>query len=322
MVNEIHLSRTSDNTPIAASNLSISFDCDSWLHAFTATIPESSRDAVMPDPSPVELYVYVNGSEFRFLVEKVVRNRQFSQKTVTISGRSIACELDAPYAFAGQNSNTIDMTAQQLIDASLTNTGYSQVWNVTDWLVPANNFSLYGTPADVANNVAESIGAVLSAGWYDKELRMSPRYPVKPWDWATATPDYVIPAAVTQTESLEWIEKPDYNTVFVSGVQDGVLGHVKRTGSAGDKPAQMVVHPLITHIDAARQRGTAILGNTGRKAMLQISMPVLPTTGVIDLCRLIEFSDGTNTRRGLVRANQVSVAFPQVRQTLTIEATA
>ena len=147
---------------------------------------------------------------------------------------------------------------------------------------------------------------------------MLPRDPVKPWDWATAAPDYVIPAAVTQTESVEWIEKPAYNVVYVSGVQTGVLGQVKITGTAGDKPAPMVTHPLITHADAARQRGISILGDTGRKALMQISLPVLPATGVIDVCRLIEFSDGANTRRGIVRANNVSVDWPTVRQTLTI----
>ena len=82
----------------------------------------------------------------------------------------------------------------------------------------------------------------------------------------------------------------------------------------------MVTHPLITHNDAARQRGISILSDTGRKAMMQITMPVLESSGIIDVCRLIEFSDGTNTRRGLVRANSVNVQWPTVRQTLTVEA--
>jgi hypothetical protein len=151
---------------------------------------------------------------------------------------------------------------------------------------------------------------------------MRPRYPVKPWDWATATPDYIIPADVAQTESLEWIEKPAYNAVFVSGQKAGVLAQIKRLGSAGDIIAPMVTHPLITHADAARQRGTTLLSDTGRKAMMQISLPVLPASGIIDTCKLIEFTDGANTRRGLVRANNIAVQWPTVRQNLTIEAVA
>lgn len=322
VVNEILLLRADDDTPIQSTALSIQFDCDSWLPSFSATVPESARDAVMPDPNPVEIYAYINGSEFRFFVERIQRNRQFGQRTVSISGRGIACELDAPFAVASQHTNLAAMTAQQLIDAALTNTGYTQAWNITDWLVPADAFSLYGTPAAVAGNVAEASGSVLAADWSLRTLKMKPRYPVKPWDWAAATPEYVIPSAVTQTESIEWIEKPAYNVVYVSGVQQGIVGQIKITGTAGDLPAPMVTHPLITHDDAARQRGISILGDTGRKAMMQISMPVLPATGVIDICRLIEFTDGANTRRGIVRANNVAVNWPTVRQTLTIEAAA
>lgn len=322
VLNEIQLLRVSNTTPISALTMNITFDCDSWLPQFTATIPESARDAIMPDPSPVEVEAIVNGVQFRFFVERIQRNRQFGQNTITIAGRGIACELDAPYAVASQWTNGTQMTAQQIINDTLTNTGYSQTWGITDWLVPANTFSQYGTPAQVAASVAEASGSVLQADWLLRDLRMMPRYPVKPWDWAGATPEYVIPGAVTQTESLEWIEKPSYNVVYVSGQQNGVLGQVKITGTAGDLAAPMFTHPLITHNDAARQKGISILGDTGRKTMLQLTMPVLPATGVIDVCRLIEFNDGSTTRRGIVRANTISVNWPTVRQTLTVEASA
>lgn len=320
--NEIMLTRVSDGQPIPALNLSVSFDCDSWLPTFSATIPESVRALVMPGQTPVEVRAYINGSEFVFLVEKIGRSRAFAKPAVTISGRGIAAELDAPFAAAKQHSNASVMTAQQLIGAALEYTTYSQTWNIDDWLVPAGVLAINGTPAAVAAHVAEAAGAVLAADWSMRDLRMLPRYPVKPWEWNTATPAYVIPSAVTETESVEWIEKPAYNAVYVAGVEAGIVGQVKRAGTAGDKPAPMVTHPLCTHADAARQRGTTILSDTGRKALLRISMPVLESTGVIDICRLIEFSDGANTRRGIVRANEVSVQWPQVRQTLTIEAEA
>jgi hypothetical protein len=322
VINEIQLLRVSNMTPIQAINLNIGFDCDSWLPTFSATIPEAARDAVMPDPSPVEIEASINGTQFRFFVERITRSRQFAQRSVTISGRGIACELDAPYATQSQHTNAIDMTAQQIITAALGFSGYTQTWNITDWLVPANTYSLYGTAAQVAGDVADASGSVLAADWSLRDLRMMPRYPVKPWDWGAATPDFIIPGDVTQTESLEWIEKPSYNLVYVSGVQNGVLGQVKITGTAGDLPAPMVTHSLITHADAARQRGISILSDTGRKAMLQISMPVLESTGVIDVCKLIQFNDGVTARRGIVRANNISVNWPTVRQVLTVEAAA
>ena len=322
VINEVTIQRVSNSTQIPASALSIQFDCDSWLPSFSATIPESAISSVVPNPTPVEIACTVNGYEFRFFVEKISRNRQFAQRSVSISGRGIACELDNPYAPSIQHTNASSMTAQQLIDAALTNTGYTQTWNITDWLVPANAFSMFGTPAEVAGAVAEASGSVLQADWSLRDLRMIPRYPVKPWDWAGATPDIIIPADVVQTEGIEWFEKPDYNVVYVSGTTAGVVGQVKITGTAGDKPAPMYTNALITHNDAARQKGISILSDTGRKAMMQLSMPVLESTGVIDVCKLIQFNDGATTRRGIVRANNISVNWPTVRQTLTIEAAA
>lgn len=324
VINETQLIRVAGAVPITTLTMNVGFDCDSWLPSFSAAIPESARAAVMPDPNPVEVEAVINGVQFRFYVERVQRNRLFAQNAVTISGRGIACELDAPYATAAQHINGSAMTAQQLIDAALAYSSYTQTWAITDWPVPAAAFSLYGTPADVAANVADAAGAVLTADWAARDLRMLPRYPKKPWEWhlPETVPDFVIPSAVAQSEGLEWVEKPAYNVVYVSGVQAGVLGQVKITGTAGDKPAPMVTHPLITHDDAARQKGTSILSDTGRKAMMQISLPVLDETGVIDVCKLIEFHDGASVRRGLVRANNIAVNFPSVRQTLTIEATA
>lgn len=321
VVNDIQVVRIADSVNIPTTSLSINFDCDSWLPAFSANVPEAYRDLIMPGSAPVNISVTVNGSEFHFAVEKVQRTRQFGNAVVAISGRGVACELGSPFAVAQQHTNAVDRTAQQLIDDALTYTGYSQAWGITDWLVPSNSFSMFGAPVDVALAVAEASGSVLQAGRSTKTLRMMPRYKYAPWDWGSATPDIVIPAAVTQTETVEWTENPGYNAVYVSGEQNGVLGHVKRIGTAGDVVAPMFTNSLITHADAARQKGTAILSNTGRKSILHISMPVLQSTGVIDICKFIEFSDGTNTRRGIVRANTVNVNWPSVRQNLIVEAT-
>jgi len=320
VVNEIQLFRADDTTPIDARNLRITFDADSWLPTCSATIPWQQRDAVMPSPDPVEILAYVNGAEFRFMIHRIDTARQFGQRVANISGISLAAELASPYADITQHSNASAMTAQQLIDAALEYTGYTQDWQITDWSVPAGILNLAGAPADVALHVAEAAGAVLQADWSLKRLRMLPRYPVKPWDWAAATPDIIIPAAVTQSESIEYLDLPEYNLVYVAGQTAGITGQVKITGTAGDKPAPMITHPLITHADAARQRGIATLGYTGRRAIMQISLPVLEESGVIDVCRLVEFTDGANTRRGITRRTEITVDQPTVRQTITIEA--
>lgn len=322
VLNTVTLVRASDGVPLDATALSITFDVDSWLPTFSATLPEEQRGLVMPTSTLVEVRAVVNGSAFRFYVETVARTREFARRSVQISGRGVACELSAPYAQQTSHTPATDRTVQQIIDDALQFTGYDQQWGITDWLVPANTYSLYGTPSDVAADVATAAGAVLSASWDQRRLRMLPRYPTKPWEWSSATAEIVLPADVVQSESVEWREGGDHNVVYVSGTTTGVVGRVLRTGTAGDKPAQMVTHQLITHADAARQHGRTILSSAGRKAFMQLSLPILPETGVIDLCKLVEFSDGAQTCKGLVRANQIDVNWPTVRQTLTVEAQA
>ena len=82
----------------------------------------------------------------------------------------------------------------------------------------------------------------------------------------------------------------------------------------------MVVDPLITHAVAARQRGLAVLGDTGRQAMVTLRLPVLPETGVIEPGAFVKNRDGTLTRLGLVRSTSVQAGLPEAWQTLGVEA--
>jgi hypothetical protein len=152
-------------------------------------------------------------------------------------------------------------------------------------------------------------------------MRVLLRYPLAPWAWNTATPDYEIPSAVMTRESIEWVDKPEYNRVFVSGTGQGILAQVTRDGTAGDLVAPMVTDPLITASDAGRQRGIAVLSDTGRQATVRLSLPVLPETGVITPGKFVRYVDGATTRLGLVRAVGVesSGSSANLRQSITLE---
>jgi hypothetical protein len=146
-----------------------------------------------------------------------------------------------------------------------------------------------------------------------------PGYPFTPWDFATATPDLEIPVNVATREGIEWHDKPAYNEVYVIGQAGGVLGHVIRAGTTGGTPAQMVTDDLITHSDAARQRGTRILADTGRQASVSLTMPILEDSGIILPGQLIRYVDGATTRLGLSRAVSIQTGLPSTRQTIEIE---
>lgn len=324
VVNEALLVRADAAAVIHAAWLRINIDADSWLLSWSAEIPLDQLDAVMPSPDPVELIAYINGYEFRLLVRgRPGESKQFGKRSVQLEGDGVAAVLASPLADQAQHTNSTPATAQQLIISALEYTGFTVNWEAADWTVPAGALSVFGAPIDVALHVAGSIGAVLQADAASDSIRISPRYPVLPWAWATAEPDVVLPAGAVEFAGVECIDNQFFNAVFVSGVASGISANVKRAGQAADKPvSQPVTHSLITHVDAARQRGEAVLGGAGRKIMRRLRLPVLPETGVIQLGRLVQFTDGGVSYRGIVRANSISVEFPVIRQTITIEAEA
>jgi len=107
--------------------------------------------------------------------------------------------------------------------------------------------------------------------------------------------------------------------VFVSGQEAGVLAQVTRSGTAGDLLAPMVVDALITEAAVARQRGVAVLSDTGRQIEVSLNLPVLAETGIIEPGAFVQYRDGGVDRIGLVRSTQVQAGFPEVWQTLGVQ---
>ena len=169
--------------------------------------------------------------------------------------------------------------------------------------------------------VAASIGAVVSSHRTRERLIVAPRFPHLPWKWADATPDVRIPADVIVTDELRPEPRAAYNAVYISGQVGGILGHVRRAGSAGGSLAPQITDALIAEAVAARQRGEAVLGASGNKLVQSITMPVLSggtAPGLILPGQLIEVVDTRETWRGLVRASRLNAAMPVVRQQITV----
>ena len=220
--------------------------------------------------------------------------------------------------------NEFPRTARQLVEDILTLNGVPigwtvAAWNLTDWLVPAGVFNHSGSYISAVNAVAGAAGAYVQPHNTDRSLLMHLRYPAPAWEWDSVTPQFELPAAVTSQESFEWTEKPRYNRAFVIGQEHGVHGRYTRSGTAGDLPAPTVVDPLITHADAVRQRGRAILSDTGRIATVALRLPVLAETGIIKPGNFVRYVEGGNTHIGLSRGVSVDVSMPTIYQTLTLE---
>ena len=326
VINNVTLHRVPDGAAVPVFNLSLSLDASSWTWGFEASLPASAESLVDPGAAsgPVELLASVNGTAFRVLAENISRERIFGDTSIRISGRGRNAVLAPPYAPVMTFSNAEGRTARQLMDDVLTVNGvplgWSVDWGLTDWNVPAGAFAHQGTWIEALATIAGAAGGYLMPHPTAQSLRVRHRYPVAPWEWGSVTPNFVLPVDAVARESVRWMEKPAYNRVFVSGQEVGVLGQVTRAGTAGDVLAPMVVDALITEAAAARQRGIAVLADTGRQIEVSLRLPVLAETGIIEPGSFVEYQDGSVTRLGLVRATQVQAGFPEVWQTLGVQA--
>jgi len=324
-VNSLSLMRVDGAVPLQASAFSMALDVDSWTWSWSASMPAHQLAAVQPasNGDPVDILAMVNGEPYRLVAEGYSRDRAFARDSISVKGRGRSAILDAPYAPVLNHGNATDRTAQQLmLDALTVNgvpIGWGVDWGITDWLVPGGVWTHQGAYMGALLDIAEAGGATIQPHDTDAIVRVVPRYPAPPWDWEDLTPDCELPSAVVSVEGTEWVRRPAYNRVHVSGVAAGVLGEVTRLGTAGNVIAPMVTHSLITHVDAARQRGRAELSNTGVQALLTLRLPVLSETGLIKPGALVRYVDGGATSLGLVRSTSLEWQRPTLRQVLTVE---
>lgn len=324
VINNVTLYRMPDGLEMPVFTLSLSFDVSSWTWGFEATLPAQAESLIDPGLNgPVELLATINGTAFRVLAETINRERTFSESSIKISGRGRNAILGVPYAPVMSFNNTEPRTARQLMDDILTingvSLGWSVNWQLTDWNIPAGLFAKQGTWIDALTSIASAVGGYLLPHRTEQSIKALPLYPTTPWSWNTLTADYVLPADAIARESIHWIDKPLYNRVFVSGQEVGVIGQVTRAGTAGNLLAPMVVDPLITEASAARQRGIAVLSDTGRQIDMSLRLPILNETGIIEPGAFIEYQDGNVTRLGLVRSTRIDAGWPDVWQTLGVQ---
>lgn len=322
-VNDITLRRVDGNFELRAYGFSMSIDADSWTWSWSATLRREALPYLEPDSTGVvELEAVVNGVPYRLCVEKIGRDTQFGSVRIRASGRGLAAVLASPNAPTMNFGNTVPRTAQQLMTDVLTVNGVPMGWGVdfglTDWLVPADAWKLQGSYMDAITDIAAAVGGYVQPHATAQILRILPRYPTAPWDWGTVTPDVELPALAASVESVEWLDRPAYNRVFLGGVSQGVFGPFKRTGTDGNLLAPPVTHPLITHADAHRQRGVAELSNTGRQAHYEIKTQVHAETGLILPGRFLRYV-GDATVVGIVRSTRLDWSLPVMRQTIGVE---
>lgn len=315
-------------TEIHCLQMSIATDADSWCWSLTATLPASELAKVSPvGGSPAEVRATINGVQWHFLVEHISRSREFGRASLQIRGRSLTAYLDEPYALIADQVIPGGSTAAVQLAQNALPYGYGLTWALTmdpfnEWVVPEGAWTHRGTGLKAVLDLAGAVEAVVQSHRTAESISVASRYPVAPWGWGSAIPDYAIPLDVVRQEGIEWTERPGYNRVFVSGETHGLVAQVTRALTAGDIVAPMALHKAITHQYAAHERGLAILANTGRQALVSMETALIPSLGldVILPGKLVQIGDaGEGNWRGLVRGVEITAARPKVTQKIELE---
>jgi hypothetical protein len=346
MQHSLSFVRLPERVEIPIKSLTMGIDMDSWCWSLSATLPGSVLPLVEPSATgPIEVEASINGNTWVFWVEDIDVRREFGTTTISIRGRSRAAWLTEPYAPKRSFTPTAPITARQLAENELSraslgadagldsNTGFTLDWNLVDWLIPAGAVSFDNqSPIAVINRIAEIAGGFVQAHPALKKLVANSRVPrtasgdlLPPWMWNTQDTTNVLaatlPLQALRTLNIRSQDKPAHNAVYVSGERAGVTAFVKRSGTAGESQAPMVIDALVTHADAARARGTTVLAQTGRQAVVSIEMPLWPTLGVLPVGKLIEVASSSESWRAQVQGVGISAQWQDtltVRQTLEL----
>lgn len=325
-INSAVLIRVDTGQMIPTFAMSMTLDVDSWTWGFSASVPGAALPQVLSNNhgDPVVVQATVNGLDFRFALSPPARDRSFNSSAIRLQGRGLGAELDAPNSVVRTFANTENRNARQLLDDILTLNNVPIGWDIgifepLDWAVPAGVFSHTGTYISALNAVVGAVGGYIQPHNTARVLDVRLRYPKPAWEWSTVTPDFEIPDAVASQEGIEWVDKPLYNRVYVSGQEHGVLGRYTRTGTAGDLLAPEVIDPLITHADVVRQRGRTIISDTGRVATVTIKLPLLEETGLIKPGAFVRYIENGNEHLGLTRSVSLNAGLTDTYQTLTLE---
>lgn len=335
----IYAQRLPDLADIPIFAATVSADSGSYCWSLSASGPASLFALLAPvDGLPAQLRLTLDGMPWVFAIDTISRSAQFAQTGCTIQGRSVTALIAAPYVRSESRIESDDKTAQQLAVINLAGTGIDLDWGVgagalansgmIDWFVPAGAYSRQGTALESVSRIVQAAGGYLQSHRDLPSLLARHPYGMRsgdasgaPWDWMTGAADIELAPDAVITESVQRQDGPDINAVYVSGTTHGVLALVKRSGTAADKLASMVTDSLITHADAARQAGLAILGAAGHKYAVTLDLPVLTGAGqpgVIDVGQLVQVNAATPWR-GRVRGVSVSAKQPSLRQTITLE---
>lgn len=253
---------------IEVTDVTWSADLDSWAWSFSATLKRESDAALLkPDSGGLkEIGCTINGHEFTGLVEGFNKARSFDSGTTwKISGRSLSARFADPFTHKSTGVVESALTARQIVESLIQNSGWSLDWQVPDWIIPANQ--LNWSDADkisVINQVVGAIGARLQTHQSEKKLIVKSRYPVCPhrWNDSGTVIKTTLPASLIKSDSASFVQRPNYNGAIVVGSSE--IFKAKRDLTQGEIIPGTIVEPFLGGVESGRERARVEIAKGGQ----------------------------------------------------------
>lgn len=314
-------------TPVNMVNVNLSLDADSFAWQFTGVLADKTQLPLVQQTGnqpPVQLIVTINGVAWKVVVERIEHRREFTQRTINISGRGLTALLGQPYEQPASATQSSDLTVQQIADLLMPN-GWLLNWSAympIPWVVPSGAFSYtLQTPIQALAQIAQNIGAMLVPSRDSQNITIMPRYPVRPWEFTALSPDLIIPESAVRAVTYRTVIPTQANGVYVHGGEiGGVLGWCRLTGTDGARLAPTVSNALMTDVAGCRLLGERILA--GQHAQPKIQSVTLPFDNVdfplATIGQFVQITADNVPVRGVVNSVTLEAGLGSVRQTLQI----
>jgi hypothetical protein len=281
-----------DGTDVQMSDVSLQMTSSAFAWTFSGTLLDSTQKTLLApnsDGTPKLLVVTVNGVTWKVLVEQMPTRRVFAQTVIKVTGRGVTALLGSPYRERSSAFIDTAVTNQQLAELVLPS-DWVLDWQMPTWLVPAGAYSYQDkTPIEALHDIVKGCGGMVIPSLTDKSIKVLPRYPVLPWNYAATAADLEIPDSAIVELTEEPVAREIINGVYVHGMDvGGKLGFIRRTGTAGDKLTKTEVHPVITDDAALRAVGERVLAREYPAPKVK-TLTTLMETNEVDLVSLGTF---------------------------------
>lgn len=312
---------------ILSANITTSTDAFCWQCSINISPKDFARlnlDTRTTDPI---VTITLNGERWDFLIEDYSDNRAFINNSYSLKGRSKTAKLAGDYAV--QNTEIVPdaLNAQQLINRQINLLPFTmENYDATDWLIPANTYTVSGTPMDTITDIAKAGGHFVESHRFDPKFSIKKRWKVAAWQIATTTADQTLPAAAIISISGDRRISKQCNGVFVSGDGSNAIGgHVYRQNSNRQPEASAIKHTLYTAVEAIRSAGIAALSETGKHKTETVQTIISGKYQIprANLGEIWQIQEPQTAFKGIVTGLSIAVKLendaPSIHQSITLD---